>query len=436
MAAVETELSSVAPDAGRMRRKAIVAGAVGNVVEWYDFVVYAYMAKVIGGLFFPSGDERVSMLASLAVFGVGFAARPLGAILFAHYGDRAGRQRALSLSVLLMGGSTLLMALLPTYSAVGWLAPALLVLARLVQGASAGGEFAGSGAFLVEYAPRGRRALYGSIQQVTIAIGLLLGSGLVTTMTLTMSPQAFSSWGWRLVFVIGSVLALSGMYIRARVPETPEFTKLQQTGDVEKRPLLAVWRQYRRQLLFIIPMTAGPAVVYYLYQTYLVNFAVSVLKMAPQTALLANTIGLIGFAVSLPVAAMLSDRFGRKPVLVVHGLAVILLSYPLFAWMDASRSFGSVVAAAIVGNVMAGLYGGPVIAAYVEMFPAKVRYSGFSVPYGIALALFGGTAPFVAALLTGVFPVPVGATLELTVLMVISLFCFFKMSETHKSELE
>jgi MHS family proline/betaine transporter-like MFS transporter len=436
MSTVDRESPTSPLQSARIRRKAIIAGAVGNVVEWYDFVVYAYMATTLAKLFFPSQNEQTSLLASLAVFGVGFAARPLGAVLFAHYGDRAGRQRALSLSVMLMGGSTLMMALLPTYESIGFFAPALLVVARLVQGASAGGEFAGSGAFLVEYAPKNRRALYGSIQQITIAVGLILGSGLVTAMNILLSPEAFSSWGWRVVFLIGSVLALSGLYIRKSVPETPEFTKVQQLGDIERRPLAAVWQQYRRQLLFIIPMTAGPAVVYYLYQTYLVNFAVSVLGMEPRTALLANTLGLVAFAVSLPIVALVSDRVGRRPLLITHGVAVIVLTYPLFAWMDHSRSFTSVVVTAILGNVMAGLYGGAVIAAYVEMFPARVRYSGFSVPYGIALAVFGGSAPFVAALLTGIFPIAIGASLQLLILMPISLFCFFRMRETYNSELE
>lgn len=418
------------------RRRAIVAGAVGNILEWYDFIVYAFVASTIGALYFPSDDPQASLLGSLAVFGVGFLARPLGGIMFGHLGDRAGRRSALSLSVLLMGASTLLIGVLPTHAQIGILAPVLLVTARLMQGVSAGGELIGSSAFLVEYAPQDRRGKVGSYQQVTLGLGFLLGALIVTLLSNVMSSESFGSWGWRVPFIIGAPIALIGLYLRRKVSETPAFNAVRQVGEVQKNPIGEAWRRHRKAMLVVIGFTAGPSVGYYVYLTYIGAFAQGVIGLDANDALIANVLGLASFVLVVPLMGRLSDKVGRRPVLMAHAVGTMALSYPLFAYMQAAQSFFSVLLAAVLGGTLMAMFGGPAIAAYVEMFPARVRYSGLSVPYNVTLAIFGGFAPFVATWLSGPVGAPLGGTLELIIFSLVALIIFVRMPETHQAPLK
>lgn len=436
MSADKSAVEHSSPASGeKVKTSAIVSGAVGNILEWYDFITYAFLAAVLGRLFFPADEPGISLLNSLAVFGVGFLIRPVGGIVFGHYGDKVGRRQALSLSIVLMGISTLVMGVLPTYEQIGIAAPLLLVLARLLQGFSAGGELIGSSIFLVEHAPANRRGLVGSYQQVTLGLGFLLGSVVATTVSLSLPEAAFESWGWRVPFLIGSVIALIGIYMRLRVTETPEFESVRAQDEVQKRPIRTAWREHRREMLIVVGFTAGPSVDYYVYLTYLSNFAESTIGLAQSEALVANSLGLIAFVLSVPAFGALSDRIGRRPVLLGHAIATTLGSYPLFLWMDSSRTFGAVAMAAVIGGVFMGSFGGPAIAAYTELFPARVRFSGLSIPYNITLAVCGGFAPFIAEVLSQTITVPLGATIELIVLSIVAVAVYLRMRETHRDAL-
>lgn len=414
----------------------VVAGAVGNFVEWYDFVVYGVLATTISRVFFPESETHIALLSTFAIFAVGFVARPAGAFLFAHFGDRVGRRDTLLASVLLMGGSSILIGFVPSYDQVGTLAPVLLVIFRLLQGLSVGGEFAGAGAFLVEHAPRGRRGLYGSVQQMTLGIGLLVGSAIVTGLNAWLPEQSFLAWGWRVAFLFGGVVAFAGLLVRLRVDETPLFKEVKSAAKVESHPIAAAWRDHKREMITVVLITVGPTVLYYVYQTLFVSFATSVVGLEIGQALLANTIGLVAFVVVVPLVGALSDRIGRKPLLIGHAAGGLVVSLPLFLWMASAGSFTAALVTSLVGNAIAGLFGGAVIAMYIELFPTRVRYSGLSIPYGITIAAFGGTAPFVATALTGVMPVALGATVELLLAAAISLVAMTRLPETFRSELK
>ncbi len=266
-------------------RRAVVAGTIGNVLEWYDFGVYGYLATTMSQLFFPGDDKTISLLKAFAVFGVGFVMRPVGSILFGVYGDRFGRRLALSAVIFLMAFSTVAIGLLPTYAQAGVLAPILLVVFRLLQGLSAGGEWGGSTSYIVEYAQEGRRGFIGSWQQVSVGSGFLLGSLSAALLSSSLSPDAFISWGWRVPFLLGIFVGVLGAYLRWRLNDTPKFTEIAQHGEVAKAPLIEAFTAYRREALTIFGLTLHNTVAYYITIIYVTSYIVSVAKLAPSSAL-------------------------------------------------------------------------------------------------------------------------------------------------------
>src|SRR5215813_395965 len=291
-------------------REAVIAGVIGNALEWYDFAVYGYFVTTISKLFFPSSDPIASILATYAVFGVGFVMRPIGSILFGIYGDRHGRRKALSAVLFLMAVSTLAIGLLPTYDQVGVLAPILLVLARLLQGLSAGGEWGGSTAYIVEYAPEGRRGFIGSWQQFSVGSGFLLGSLSGTLLSFALSPEALTSWGWRIPFLLGIVVGAVGAYLRWRLADTPKYTEIEAHHAVADAPLVEAFRQYPRETLTAFGITLHNTVAYYISLVYMTGYLINVGKLAQPTAQLIGTICLAAFVILIPFTGMLSDRIG------------------------------------------------------------------------------------------------------------------------------
>jgi MHS family proline/betaine transporter-like MFS transporter len=376
-------------------REAILAGAIGNALEWYDFAVYGYLVSTISKLFFPGTDPIASLLATYAVFGVGFVMRPVGSILFGIYGDRHGRRKALSAVIFLMAISTVAIGLLPTYGEVGVLAPILLVAARLLQGLSAGGEWGGSTAYIVEYAPEGRRGFIGSWQQFSVGGGFLLGSLSGTVLSFALSPEALTTWGWRVPFLLGIVVGGVGAYLRWRLPDTPKYVEIEEHHDVAHAPFTEAIKKYPRETLTAFGITLHNTAAYYISLLYMTGYFVTVGKLPQPTAQLIGTICLAVFVVLIPFTGRLSDRVGRRPLLMASCIGYAVLSYPLFI-MGSSGSAPLAFLAQFVMIFFQSLYAGPCPAAYAELFPTRVRYTALSIGYNIAVAIFGGFAPFIA----------------------------------------
>ena len=380
------------------RRRVLAASFIGNFVEWFDYAVYGYLAATISTVFFPATDRTTGLLLTFAVFGISFIVRPLGGFFWGHIGDKVGRRVALSYSILVMSVATFGIALLPTYAAVGLLSPVLLLLVRVVQGFSASGEYAGASSFLVEYAPAGRRGVYAAVVPASTAAGLLFGSLLAALLTGLLTDPQLQSWGWRLPFLLAAPMGLIGRYIRYRLEDTPAFRALEQDEEVARTPVLEMFRVHRRPLVLTLGAALLNAVAFYVLLSYMPTYLSEELGFGATESFLATTVSLatyIGFIFATGVA---SDRWGRKNMLVLASLLFIVGTVPAFALLDGA-GFLTVLVIQIVLGAMLTLNDGTLPSFLAEMFPTRVRYSGFAVSFNLANAIFGGTAPFVATLL-------------------------------------
>ncbi|OON71926.1 MFS transporter [Streptomyces tsukubensis] len=376
----------------RSQRKAIVAGTIGNTVEWVDWSLYSIFASVIADEFFPKGDEAVSLLATLAVFAVGFVMRPVGAAVLGAYADRKGRKKGMTLTVALMAGAGIFIAITPSYDSIGLVSPLLLLLARLVQGFSAGGEFGSSSAFLVESAARGRRAFAGSWQQVSVAGGVLIASLLGTIITSGLGDGAVHSWGWRVAFIFGGLLGLVGLWLRMSVEDTDSFTRAQGSGHTRVNPVKAMFVEHPAATLRVVGITIAGTLTYYIWVNYLPTYAHLTTGIPLSTALLSQTLCLIVFVIALPFAGMLSDRVGRKPTMAGFAGGFVVLAWPLLHLL--SNSFVSLFLVQLVGMLLILGYSANCAVIMAEQFPPEVRATGIALPYALAVAVFGGTAPY------------------------------------------
>jgi MHS family proline/betaine transporter-like MFS transporter len=411
------------------QHKALWAAAIGNLLEWYDFGVYAYLATLIAAKFFPNTDPTASLLASFAAYGVGFLARPLGGIVIGRLGDTKGRKTALVLTIFLMAFGTVGLGLLPSYDAIGVWAPILLVMLRLVQGLAAGGEWGTSTAFMIEWSPAGRRGFFGSFQQVSTAGGSLLGSGVAAILTSSLSAQAMLDWGWRVPFLLGALLLAVGAYLRQNVGETPAYEAQKAVAPDETAsgaPLGA------KAFGFTIFWT----IAYYMLLAWMPSFTQRFAGLSPSQALWSNTIGLIAMVVAVPFWGALSDKVGRRPLLMASALSIGLLSYPLFSLMAGGAGLALVLPIQILFGVLLALYSGAGPAAISEIFPTYLRSTWMSTGYSLAVAIFGGFAPFIATWLIAATGSPVSPTyLYLLPAAVISLLVIWMLKETHAAEL-
>lgn len=383
-----------APDQ-RARLKAIIGGSTGNLVEWYDWYAYAAFTLYFAPHFFPSGDRTAQLLGAAGVFAVGFLMRPIGAWLMGVYADRHGRKSGLTLSVSLMCAGSLLIAVTPGYELIGVAAPALLVVARLMQGLSIGGEYGASATYLSEMAGRNRRGFFSSFQYVTLIAGQLVAICVLLVLQSLMSEAALDAWGWRIPFAIGGALAIIVFWLRRGLSETQSFA----VAKAEGAPKSGFWElvtRHPRETLTVMLLTAGGTIAFYAYSIYMQKFLVNTSGLSREAASQINAVTLFVFMLLQPVAGALSDRIGRKPLMIGFGVLGVLCTYPIFATLAVTRD--PVIAGLLV---MAGLVivtGYTSINAVVkaELFPAHIRALGVALPYALANTLFGGTAELVA----------------------------------------
>ncbi|WP_214111172.1 MFS transporter [Acrocarpospora catenulata] len=394
-----SDISSAVPtssvDPAAMKR-VVRAGTIGTVIEYYDFGLYGYTATVLARVFFTDEDPTTALLSSLIVFGVAFFMRPLGGVFFGHLGDKFGRKHALALTIIGMCVATFVIGILPGYATIGIAAPILLLLARLVQGICAGGELGGAAAYIAESSPAGRRGFLTSMTQLGSMVGLMGASLIVAVVTWAVPVGQLDSWGWRIPFLIALPLGLVGLYIRSKLADSPAFRAVTETEKVVSAPILTVVKRHRAAVLKVIGINVLAAPGYYIAFVYSSIFLQGQGGYSTSAATWMTTSSLLVATGVIPVAALICDRVGRKPVLLAGSIGFAVLAFPAFLFMQSSA-----VAVAVLGQLMLAtceaVMMGAILATLVELFPATVRYTGIALGFNLAHALFGGTAPYVSA---------------------------------------
>jgi MFS family permease len=406
----------------------IAAAVIGNALEWYDFIVFGFFAVIISRLFFPADSQYASLLFTTATFGVGFFMRPVGGILLGIYADRQGRKAALLVVIASMTVAIALIAFAPTYAAIGIGAPLIIVVARLLQGFSAGGEFASATAFLIESAPAGRRGFYGSWQMVGQGLAVLIGAILGAVLTKTLSPEAIDGWGWRIPFLFGLVIGPVGLYIRNSLAETQAFLQSDQTSQSRTagRRVLA---SHIKQILACFGIVVSGTISFYVILVYIPTFARSQLQLPLDQAFLAQAIGLACEVALIPICGALSDRIGRKPVMIASLLLSLVVTYPLFMWVSSSPSFSRLLVMQVVLCSVFGIGNGPVSTALGEQFPTRVRSTALAIGYNVAVMLFGGFAPFFVTWLIHATGTPIAPAFYLMFGAAVGLFAVLFLTE-------
>ncbi|HEX6291499.1 MAG TPA: MFS transporter [Herpetosiphonaceae bacterium] len=417
--------------------KVIAASAAGTVIEWYDFYIFGSLASIIAPLFYPPGNDTLALIAYLSTFAVGFVVRPFGALFFGRIGDLVGRKYAFLVTLLIMGGATAAIGILPTYATIGMLAPIILILIRILQGLALGGEYGGAAVYVAEHVPDGRRGFYTSFIQITATLGLFVSLAVILLVQSSMSREAFATWGWRIPFLLSILLVGMSLYIRLRMKESPIFSSLKKEGKTSKTPLkdsLGNWQNWKGMLISLFGATAGQGVVWYTGQFYALFYLQNILRVDPRTS---NIIVATALVLGMPffvVFGALSDRIGRKKIMMAGCLIAALSYYPIYIAMEAAAGNnivsvgstrnpvtgeiklaaqtmvnGALVPAEIAANpnipLLIGLIFiqvlfvtmvyGPIAAYLVEAFPAKIRYTSMSLPYHIGNGVFGGLLPVI-----------------------------------------
>ena len=371
-----------------------MAGIIGNVLEWYDFAVFGYYAPIIGTLFFPSDSKYAALIKAYGVFAAGYMMRPIGGAIFGHMGDRVGRKKALQVSVLMMAIPTACLGLVPTYDRIGLAAPVILIVLRLIQGISVGGEFIGSMSFTTEIAPPNRRGFYGSLTTLSAVGGVMLGSAVATVMQNLLGEESMLSWGWRLPFLAGIVIGGFGLWMRKGMVEPAAFKKLKATENIHKSPVTQVIRDMPGRIghaaALVVLFGGGFYMLFVWWPTYLTHMV----QPAVPHALMINTIATLFVMALIPLSGYLSDRVGRKKMLVASSLGIAVAAYPLFVLTDHGVFESALVAQLIFALLFCNIQGS-IPATLAEMFPTAMRFSGIALGYNLTLALIGGTAPMV-----------------------------------------
>lgn len=375
------------------RKRAVAAATIGSALEWYDFIVYSFFAAIIGKLFFPGADPAFQLLLGLATFGVGFFMRPFGAVVLGIYGDRKGRRASLTLTISLMVLGIAVITFAPTYAAIGISAPILIVIGRLIQGFSAGGEFAGATAFLSEYALAGRRGFYVSWQQSSQFMASLLGALVGVVLTRNLSPESMADWGWRVPFALGLLIGPIGIYIRNRLAETPAF--LANRGRLSRSPIGEALRDYWRPILGGFGMVIFGTVSTYVLVLFLPTYASRQFALPQSNALAASAAMSALLVVLCLVAGFVTDRIGRKPLLLAASIGMVILVYPLLAFFAAAPSIGRLLIIEAVFAVLIAAFTGPAPAMMAELVPTRVRNTALAISYNFAVAIFGGFGQFI-----------------------------------------
>ncbi len=411
----------------------LIAGLFGNALEWYDFILYANFAPLIALLFFPTKNPATSLLLTFAVFATGFLVRPLGAAVFGYIGDHLGRRIALIISMSIITLPTFLIGFLPTYASIGVAAPVLLTLLRLCQGIAVSGELNSAATFLVEHAPDNKRGLAGCLVMGSAFFGMLFGALMASTMTFTLTVENLHFWGWRIPFWLGGILGIIGLVIRLRTEESPKFVK--EVQEEEHVSIKQVFLFFRKELILSILLTCVMAVGNYTLIAYVVSYLTKFQGFSLNDANLINLISLIFILILFPMAGMLSDKFGRKPVFQAGLWGFVIFSFPVF-WLLSQKQFAYALVGDMLLCVLIVPIAGLIPTLLVELFPARVRNSGTALGYNISLAIFGGTTPMVALALThatGNNLAPAGYLMLCAILSAIALYFIV---ESHKEPLK
>jgi metabolite-proton symporter len=416
--------------------RVMFAAAVGSALEWYDFFIYGTAAALVfGDLFFPKFDAGVGTLAAFATFGVGFIARPFGGLLFGHFGDRLGRKPVLIATILLVGGGTFVIGLLPTYDQIGYWAPMLLVMMRLLQGLGAGAEYGGAVILAVEYAPERRRGFFGSFAPMGVTVGNLLAAGVFALVSM-MSKEDLLSWGWRIPFLVSLVLILIGLYIRAKVEETPVFTDTARREPPMAAPALAALRRHPRNFLVVIGARMAENGLGYLFPVFGLSYIINTLHLPRSTALLGVFSGNFAEIFGILFFGWLSDQIGRRPVYMGGALFSAAFAFPFFLMVNTGDPALITVAFVLIMGIGGGAMFGPQAAYFAELFGPRLRFSGFAFAREIGSILAGGPAPVLSALLVlWMSGAPWGVALYVIALSLITVLAVWWGPETNKSDL-
>lgn len=418
------------------RIRSITGGALGNLVEWYDWYVYSAFAMYFSSAFFPDGDQTAQLLQAAGVFALGFVMRPLGGWLFGALGDRFGRKNAMTASVMMMSIGSVMIAFVPTYDRIGVAAPVILLLARLIQGLSVGGEYGISATYLSEMATAERRGFYSSFQYVTLVGGQILALGVQLLLQfIVLSEEQLHAWGWRIPFAIGAMLSLVVLYIRSRLAETEAFVEMKRNRPQNKFPIIALW-QHPKSVFLVMGLTLGGTLAFYTYTTYMQKFLVNTAGISKPASTTITFIALLVFAILQPVFGALSDRIGRKPLLVGFGIAGTLATVPLFNAISSATSTAALLGLMIVALIIVSGYTSINAVVKAELFPTHVRALGVGLPYALTVAIFGGSAEYVALSFKQAGH-EVYYYYYITAAIFLSLCVYLTMSDTrHKNEMD
>lgn len=411
----------------RKNKKVLIASLTGSSIEWFDYFLYGTAAALVfNKIFFPMVDPVIGLILSYLSFSLTFFIRPIGGVLFAHIGDRIGRKKTLVLTLSLMGGATVMIGLLPTYDMIGMWAPALLILMRIIQGMGIGGEWGGALLLAYEYAPEKRKGFFGSIPQAGVTIGMLMATFIVSLMTL-FSEEDFLSWGWRIPFLLSSVLVILGLWIRKDIDETPDFQKVKKSGQVAKAPLRDTIKHHWREVLIAAGLKVVETAPFYIFSTFVVSYATTTLTYQKSQALEAVTLGALVATIMIPLMGLLSDRVGRQRIYAVSVFVLGLFIVPWFMLLNTGTTWGIVLATVIAFGVLWAPVTAVLGTLCSEIFSANVRYTGITLGYQLGAALAGGTAPLIATGLLAKYDgnwVPVAWYLGVTVaISLIAIFC-------------
>jgi MHS family alpha-ketoglutarate permease-like MFS transporter len=407
----------------------MAAGTIGHFVEWYDWYIYGLLAAVFAGQIFPSHSPFASLIAALLTYAIGFVIRPFSGIIISPLADRFGRRAVLALSISGMAVGSLIIALTPSFATIGYAAPILFVIARILQGISAGSEQQSAISFMVEHAPANRRGLFGSFSNMASGLATLAATGSAAIVTAVLLPESLAAWGWRIPFLVGGILGLVGLLLRARADETPEF-EAQAVVDKKSAParLWALLREHPKALLQTAALSA-PAVAYYTWATFLPTYAKLTTGRDQASTLTGSVIGLVLLVIIVPICGALSDRLGRRKIFPIIGaIGMIVLFYPLLLLLN-RPGFGVYVLVAASGWVVIAIWQAVYPTIQAELFPASVRVSGIGFSHQLVIAIFGGTAPLIAAAFVGAGH-PTWVAIYMIVIVALCLIVYFTLPET------
>jgi metabolite-proton symporter len=432
-----TDNTELNPESQRIQvRRAALGSAIGTTIEWYDFFLYnTAAALVFPHVFFPASSDYAGAMQSFATYAVGFAARPVGAAIFGHWGDRIGRKTTLIITLLVMGIASAVVGILPGTASIGFAAPLILVLLRLVQGIAIGGEWSGSVLLAMEWGDQDRRGLLGSAAQIGVPVGLVLGTGGMTLLSATLSPEAFNSWGWRVPFLASLVLVAVGLVIRLKILETPMFARVLAQGKTAKTPVMDAIRQHWREILLSAGARFSEQMPFYLYTTFVLTYVVATHHYSKTFVLTAVLVGAALELVAIPLFSHLSDRFGRKRVYLTGAVLTGLIAFPYFAVLS-HGGYALIFIAIVLSLMVHAMQYGPQAALIGESFPTHLRYGGAGLGYQLASVFAGGPAPLVATWLLHETGTPYSISAYIVVAAVISVACVVALPDRSRADID